>query len=48
MLMFIVEKAHNNSINADIKKRRSSVAPLFAAGYGERSVSYPIMEECNG
>ncbi len=27
---------HNNAINADSKKRRSFVAPLFAAGYGER------------
>jgi hypothetical protein len=26
----------NNAINADSKKRRSFVAPLFAAGYGER------------
>jgi hypothetical protein len=26
----------NNAINTDSKKRRSSVAPLFAAGYGER------------
>jgi len=27
---------HNNAINSDSKKRRSFVAPLFAAGYGER------------
>jgi len=27
---------HNNAINADSKQRRSFVAPLFAAGYGER------------
>jgi hypothetical protein len=26
----------NNAINTDSKKRRSFVAPLFAAGYGER------------
>lgn len=26
----------NNAINPDTKKRRSFVAPLFAAGYGER------------
>jgi len=26
----------NNAINADSKKRRAFVAPLFAAGYGER------------
>jgi len=26
----------NNAINSDSKKRRSFVAPLFAAGYGER------------
>ncbi len=26
----------NYIINADSKKRRSFVAPLFAAGYGER------------
>lgn len=26
----------NNAINADSKKRRSFVAPFFAAGYGER------------
>ena len=29
--------APNNAINADSKKRRSFVAPLFDAGYGERS-----------
>jgi len=28
--------APNNAINADSKKRRAFVAPLFAAGYGER------------
>jgi hypothetical protein len=28
--------AHNNAINADSKERRSFVAPLFPAGYGER------------
>ncbi len=28
--------ASNNAINADSKKRRSFVAPLFTAGYGER------------
>jgi hypothetical protein len=27
---------HNNAINADSRKRRSFVAPLSAAGYGER------------
>ena len=27
---------HNNAINSDSKKRRFFVAPLFAAGYGER------------
>ncbi len=26
----------NYAINADSKKRRSFVAPLFTAGYGER------------
>jgi hypothetical protein len=26
----------NNAINSDSKKRRSFVAPLFTAGYGER------------
>jgi hypothetical protein len=26
----------NNAINADSKKRRAFVAPLFTAGYGER------------
>lgn len=26
----------NNAINADSEKRRSFVAPLFTAGYGER------------
>jgi len=29
-------KNANNAINADSKKRRSFVEPLFAAGYGER------------
>ena len=28
---------HNNAINADSEKWRASVAPLFTAGYGERS-----------
>jgi hypothetical protein len=28
--------APNHAINADSKKRRSFVAPLFTAGYGER------------
>jgi hypothetical protein len=27
---------HNNTINTGSKKRRSFVAPLFAAGYGGR------------
>jgi hypothetical protein len=27
---------HNYAINADSKKWRACVAPLFAAGYGER------------
>jgi hypothetical protein len=27
----------NNAINSDSEKRRSFVAPLFAAGYGGRS-----------
>jgi len=27
---------HNNATNSDGKKRRFFVAPLFAAGYGER------------
>jgi len=27
---------HNNAMNADSRKRRSFVAPLSAAGYGER------------
>jgi hypothetical protein len=26
----------NNAINTDSEKRRSFVAPLFTAGYGER------------
>jgi len=26
----------NHAINADSEKRRSFVAPLFTAGYGER------------
>ncbi len=30
----------NNAINADSKKRRSFVAPLFAAGYGGRYAEY--------
>jgi hypothetical protein len=30
---------HNNAMNADIQKRRSFVAPLSAAGYGERSAT---------
>lgn len=29
----------NNAINADSQKRRSFVAPLSAAGYGERYAS---------
>lgn len=29
----------NNAINADSEKRRSFVAPLFTAGYGERYVA---------
>ena len=29
----------NHTINADSEKRRSFVAPLFTAGYGERYVS---------
>jgi hypothetical protein len=29
----------NNAINADSQKRRSSVASLLAAGYGERWAS---------
>jgi hypothetical protein len=31
-------KTANNAINADSEKRRSFVAPLFTAGYGERYV----------
>jgi hypothetical protein len=31
---------HNNAINSDSKKRRSFVAPLFAAGYGERYAQF--------
>ena len=31
-----MEFTSNNAINADRKKRRSFVAPLFSAGYGER------------
>jgi hypothetical protein len=27
---------HNNGINTGSEKRRSFVAPLFTAGYGER------------
>jgi hypothetical protein len=30
------ERMPNNAMNADSKNRRSFVAPLFAAGYGER------------
>lgn len=29
----------NNAINADSEKRRSFVAPLFTANYGERYAS---------
>jgi len=29
-------KTPNNAINSDSKKQRAFVAPLFAAGYGER------------
>jgi hypothetical protein len=32
-------KAPNNAINLDGKKRRSFVAPLFAASYGEHCAS---------
>ena len=35
----------NNAISADCKKRRSFVAPLFAAGYGER---IPQLDEQKG
>lgn len=31
-----MRKSSNNTINADSEKRRSFVAPLFTAGYGER------------
>lgn len=31
-----VQRLPNNAINADNEKRRSFVAPLFIAGYGER------------
>ena len=31
-----IAASFNNAINSDSKKRRSFVAPLFAAGYGER------------
>ena len=34
----------NNAINSDSEKRRAFVAPLFTAGYGERS----IQENNNG
>ena len=30
------KKMSNHAINTDKKKRRSFVAPLFSAGYGER------------
>jgi len=33
---------HNNAINADSVKRRSFVAPLYTAGYGERWVHKQI------
>ena len=33
-LQQIVKNMPNNAINTDSKKRRSFVAPLFAAGYG--------------
>ena len=36
----------NNTINTDRKKRRSFVALLFAAGYGERSAAE--RPECEG
>lgn len=31
-----MKRGANNAINADSQKRRSFVAPLLAAGYGER------------
>ena len=31
-----MKQPYNNAINPDSKKRRSFVASLFAAGYGER------------
>jgi uncharacterized membrane protein len=31
-------KSHNNQINSDVKKRRSFLALLFAAGYLKRYV----------
>jgi len=30
------DSSPNNTINSDSEKRRSFVAPLFTAGYGER------------
>jgi hypothetical protein len=36
----ITKGAPNHAINADSEKRRSFVAPLFTAGYGERYVQY--------
>lgn len=37
----------NNAINADSKKRRSFVAPLFTAGYGERWAAHKSRgEQC--
>jgi len=34
--MIEANAGHNNAINAGSEKRRSFVAPLFTAGYGER------------
>jgi hypothetical protein len=36
--------SHNKHINSDSKKHRSFLAPLFAAGYGRRSVD-PLAED---
>ncbi len=34
--LLMKQRRPNNAINTDREKRRSFVAPLFAAGYGER------------
>lgn len=33
----------NNAINANSKKRRAFVAPLFTVGYGERYASFQTL-----